>query len=64
MCKRASAEDKELLILGDLNCNYKIDESLGNNPVHYMESLFLPTQMVEKQTRVIITSSSLINVIP
>ncbi len=29
-------ENKEILILGDLNYDYKIDESLSINPLHIL----------------------------
>lgn len=63
MLEKASMETKEMIILGDLNYDYKIDESLSNNPLHYLESLYLLTQLIEKPTRVTRKSSKLIDVI-
>ena len=63
LCEQAMSQDKDMLIIGDLNYNYKIDESLNNNPLHYMENLFLLSQLVEKHTRVTPSSSTLIDVI-
>ena len=61
--ERATSEDKEIMLLGDLNYNYKIDENLSNNPIHYIENLFLLSQMIDKPTRVTTSSSTLIDVI-
>ncbi len=35
----ASMEGLYIVLLGDLNINYIIDESLNNNPIHLIESL-------------------------
>ena len=43
--------NKEIVIFGDLNFNYKIDESLSSNPVHLIENLFQLSQIVTEPTR-------------
>ena len=59
----ASLEDKEYVVLGDLNYDYKIDETLSSNPIHYIENLYGMTQLISKATRVTMTSSTLIDII-
>ena len=56
-------EKKELLLLGDLNIDYKLDETLGSNPLHYLENLYLLRQLVDKPTRVTEKSAKCIDVI-
>ena len=63
MVEKASSENKEIVILGDLNFNYKIDESLCTNPIYYLENLYLMSQIIDKPTRVTDRSSTLIDVI-
>ena len=55
--------NKEIVIFGDLNFNYKIDESLSSNPVHLIENLFQLSQIVTEPTRKTLTSSTLLDVI-
>ncbi len=45
-------ESKGMLLLGNLNYDYKIDESLCDNPLHHIQSLYLLTQLIETPTRV------------
>jgi exonuclease III len=63
MINVALLEDKYTIITGDLNFNYKIDESLCNNPVKYIEDVFMLTQLVDQYTRVTTDNKSLIDVI-
>lgn len=56
-------KDHELLLLGDLNFDYKFDELLYSRPIYHIESLFGLTQLVLSPTRVTPTSSTLIDVI-
>ena len=60
---RAILENKEILLLGDLNLDYKVDESLSSNPVHYIENLYLMQQMITGKTRVTQSSETLIDVL-
>ena len=53
----------DIIIIGDLNFNYQFDVSLSTNPVHYIESAYDMTQLVEQPTRVTETSSSLLDII-
>ena len=55
--------NKEIVIFGDLNFNYKLDESLSSNPVHLIENLFQLSQIVTEPTRKTLTSSTVIDVI-
>ena len=55
--------NKEIVIFGDLNFNYKLDESLSLNPVHLIENLFHLSQIVTEPTRKTLTSSTLLDVI-
>ena len=55
--------NKEIVIFGDLNFNYKLDESLSSNPVHLIENLFQLSQIVTEPTRKTLTSSTLLDVI-
>ena len=60
---KASLENKDIIIPADLNFDYKYDESLSTNPVHYVENLYGMTQVITKQTRITNTSSTLIDVL-
>ena len=59
----AASNNKEIILLGDLNFDYKLDESLSSNPVYWIEALFELTQLIEKPTRRTLTTSSLLDVI-
>ena len=48
--------NKEIMIFGDLNFNYKLDESLSSNPVRLIENLFQLSQIVTEPTRKTLTS--------
>ena len=60
---KVSNEEKDFVILGDLNFDYKIDESLRSNPLFMLEVLFSIKQLVDSPTRVTATSSTIIDVI-
>ena len=55
----ASSTNMQMIILGDLNFNYQIDESLSSNPIHLIENLFQMSQIIEKRTRKTPTTSTL-----
>jgi exonuclease III len=57
------SENKEVVILGDLNYDYKFDETLSENPIHLIENLFGMKQLVQSPTRVSKNSSTLLDVI-
>jgi len=51
MINKASNEGKEMVICGDFNWDYKLDENLSSNKVKQLEDLFMMQQIVEKPTR-------------
>ena len=57
----ASVSDLEIILMGDLNFDYVIDESLSSNPIDRIENLFEMTQLVENATRQTLTTSTLID---
>ena len=61
--EKASSENKEIVLTGDLNFNYDLDESLSSNPLHFIENMFNMTQIITEKTRVTRTTSTLIDVI-
>ena len=54
---------EDIIILGDLNFNYVIDENLSKNPIHYIENLYNLHQLVTSPTRVTPTSSTTLDLI-
>ena len=54
---KITSEDKDLVILGDFNYDYKTDIISSENPLNMIENLFSLTQMIHKPTRVTSTSS-------
>ena len=54
---------ENIVLLGDLNYNYTMDESISNNPVVYIEHLFQLRQIVTSPTRVTYKTSSIIDII-
>ena len=61
--EQALSINDNIIILGDLNYDYCIDENLANNPIHYIECLYNMSQLVTSPTRVTKASSTLIDVI-
>jgi exonuclease III len=59
----ANNENKEIIILGDMNYDYVMDDSLYKNPVFLIERLFSMTQLIKSPTRVTNASSSLLDVV-
>ena len=57
MLSKASAENKEMILLGDFNWNYTLDGSYHTNPVRYLEDLLEARQLVDQPTRVATTTS-------
>ena len=57
--EKVTSEDKDLVILGDFNYDYKTDIISSENPLNMIENLFSLTQMMHKPTRVTSTSSKL-----
>ena len=46
------AKNKEIVILGDLNINYILDENLCENQAHFIETLLCCKQLIVELTRV------------
>ena len=47
---------EDMVLLGDLNFDYKFDESLSTNPIRYIEDLYGLRQLVTEPTRTTLTS--------
>jgi hypothetical protein len=60
---KAASNNKEMIILGDFNYDYKLDESLSNNPVKYIEDLFSLRQLILDKTRVTPNSAKTLDLI-
>ncbi len=56
-------DDVNLLMFGDLNFDYKYDESLSSNPVNFIDILFVCKQVPDSPTRVTATTTSPLDVI-
>ena len=63
MINKAADEEKEMLICGDFNMDYKLDENLGTNKVKQLEDLFLMQQLVSTPTRVENNTETIIDLI-
>jgi hypothetical protein len=61
--EKAHSEDKDILLLGDLNYNYVIDENLHKNPIYMLETLFSMQQLISNPTRVSNHTTSLLDII-
>ena len=51
MIENTSKKELDLIILGDLNYDYVINESLHSNPIHYIDSLYEMSQLITEKTR-------------
>ena len=60
MLEKIIMDDKELVVLGDLNIDYDPD---SDTPIHALECLFSLHQLVNKPTRVTTSSSTCIDLI-
>ncbi len=54
---------QKIFIIEDFNFNYTVDETLAINPVHYLENLYLMSQLIDTPTRVTNKSSTCIDLI-
>ena len=54
-------KNKEIVIVGDLNINYDLDEKKYNNQAHYIEMLLNCRQLILEPTRVTLNTSSIID---
>jgi hypothetical protein len=61
--EKATYEDKTLIIAGDFNVDYKLNDDLYKNKIFYLESLFGLKQLVDFPTRVTIQSKTCIDLI-
>ena len=55
--------NENIILMGDLNCNYTFYESLSYNPLHQIEVLYNMRQLITPPTRVTLTTSTLIDVL-
>ena len=53
-------KNKEIVIVGDLNINYDLDQKKYNNQAHYIEILLNYSQLILEPTRVTLNTSSII----
>ena len=53
----------EIIILGDLNLDYTLDDSLSNNPAHYIELILNCRQLITTPTCCTLTTKSTIYLI-
>ena len=63
MYERAQLDDIPIISLGDLNYDYKLDESLSNNPIHYIEMAYEMTQLILQPTRETSDTSTTLDII-
>ena len=62
--KKCDVESKELLIIGDINCNIlKSPRDTNTNKLMFLKALYNLEQLIKEPTRVTNTSSSLIDLI-
>ena len=54
--------NENIILMGDLNYDYKLDESLSYNPLHQIEILYGMRQLINSPTRVTLTTPTLIYV--
>ena len=52
MIEKASNKELDMILLGDLNYDYVVNESLHTNPVYYIETLYDMSQFIAEKTRV------------
>lgn len=60
---KATNEDAEVLIMGDFNYDYKMDENLNSNPIKYIEDAFNVRQLVLEPTRVTTNTATTLDII-
>ena len=54
--------NESIIIMGDHNYDYKLDESLSSNPLHQIEIIYGMRQLINSLTRVTLITSTLIDV--
>ena len=55
--------NEKIVLIGDLNFNYRFDETLSYNPLHQIEILYNMRHLITVPTRVTLNTSTLIDVI-
>ncbi len=63
MLEHVMEDNNEIIVTGDFNYDYVVDETLANNPAHYIELLLNCKQLIQTPTRITPTSSSTIDLI-
>ena len=63
MIENASKKELDMIILGNLNYDYVIKESLHSHPIHYIESLYDMSQLITEKTRVTSSTESTLDLI-
>ena len=58
-----NAHYDKVIVMGDLNFNYKFDCELRSNPVFHIETMYNMKQLVTQPTRVTLSTSTLLDVI-
>ena len=51
MIEKASNKELDMILLGDLNYDYEVNESLHTNAIHYIEALYEMSQLITEKTR-------------
>ena len=63
MYEKAQLDDFPIISMGDLNYDYKLDESLSNNPIYYIEMAYDLKQLIVQPTRETIETFTTLDVI-
>ena len=63
MYERAQLDDIPIMSMGDLNYDYRLDESLSNNPIHYIEMTYEMTQLILQPNRETSDTSTTLDII-
>ena len=62
MYEKAQLDDFPIISMGDLNYDYKLDESLSNNPIYYIEMAYDLKQLIVQPTGETIETSTILDV--
>ena len=60
---KKAKKELDMIILGDLNYDYVINESQHSNPVHYIDSLYEMSQLITEKTKVTSSTESILGLI-
>ena len=63
MLDKADSEEKDIVLLSDMNFDYNINENLYRNPVYHIECMYSMSQLILEPTRVTNESSTTIDVL-